>query len=167
MGPEHNKGQPQRRGPQHRVQAEEHQRPRQIQQQENAVDPETVSPPLAVEQNLACLCRKHHRLKTEGYWTVTQLGSGRLQWTNPHGSITVTEPNGPFTDPDDEHNHNDHDTSDGLTLRDLAYRNGGRTAEDDLAYLLDSHVPPGTRHPEPRIPAGPILVIDLDDPPPF
>jgi hypothetical protein len=122
---------------------------------------------LTVEQNLACLCRKHHRLKTEGYWTVTQLGSGLLQWTDPHGTITVTEPNGPFTDPYDEHNHNDHDTTDDLTLRDLAYSNSGRTVENDLAYLLDSHVPPGTRQPEPRIPAGPIRVVDLDQPPPF
>ncbi|MBP1161686.1 MULTISPECIES: HNH endonuclease signature motif containing protein [unclassified Rhodococcus (in: high G+C Gram-positive bacteria)] len=122
---------------------------------------------LTVEQNLACLCRKHHRLKTEGYWTVTQLGSGLLRWTDPYGSITVTEPNGPFTDPDDEHNHDHHDTADDFTLRDLAYSNSGRTVENDLAYLLDSHVPPGTRHPEPRNPAGPILVIDLDEPPPF
>ncbi|MFG1783944.1 DUF222 domain-containing protein [Rhodococcus oryzae] len=122
---------------------------------------------LTVEQNLACLCRKHHRLKTEGYWTVAQLGSGLLRWTDPHGSITVTQPNGPFTDPDDEHNHDHHDTADDLALRDLAYSNSGRTVENDLAYLLDSHVPPGTRHPRPRIPAGPILVIDLDEPPPF
>nr|WP_246044858.1 HNH endonuclease signature motif containing protein [Rhodococcus oryzae] len=122
---------------------------------------------LTVEENLACLCRKHHRLKTEGYWTVTQLGSGLLRWTDPHGTITVTEPNGPFSDPVDEHNDDDHDTTDARALRVLSDRNSGRTAEDDLAYLLDTLVPPGARHPKPRIPAGPILVIDLDEPPPF
>ena len=30
---------------------------------------------LTVESNLACLCRRHHRLKTEGSWTVRQVTS--------------------------------------------------------------------------------------------
>ncbi|MFD4265364.1 DUF222 domain-containing protein [Rhodococcus sp. NPDC058481] len=162
---------------------------------------------LTIEQNLACLCRKHHRLKTEGYWTVQQIGSGRLQWTDRHGTTTITEPTGPFTDPDDDHssghgpdehavdthninsgdtaradtgsaprmNEHEHDTADTDTdtdtdtdriLRDLADRNSGRTVEDDLAYLLDT-LSPDWRHPKPRKPARPILVIDLDEPPPF
>ncbi|MFD4264763.1 DUF222 domain-containing protein [Rhodococcus sp. NPDC058481] len=207
---------------------------------------------LTIEQNLACLCRKHHRLKTEGYWTVQQIGSGRLQWTDRHGTTTITEPTGPFTDPDDDHSsghdpderatatpnsssnnddsspdhdHNsghdpgervadtrhsnsndtrtnhtpglatdsddncgdtaradarsaqlmnerdfdtdtDTDTDTDRILRDIADRNSGCTVEDDLAYLLDA-VAPDWRHPKPRKPPRPILVIDLDEPPPF
>lgn len=35
--------------------------------------------------NLACLCRRHHRLKTHGHWRVRALGSGVIEWTSPHG----------------------------------------------------------------------------------
>ncbi|OUS91047.1 hypothetical protein CA951_33585 [Rhodococcus sp. NCIMB 12038] len=34
---------------------------------------------LTVESNLACLCRRHHRLKTYGCWTVRQIGAGQLE----------------------------------------------------------------------------------------
>ncbi|WP_137726605.1 HNH endonuclease signature motif containing protein, partial [Prescottella subtropica] len=50
---------------------------------------------LTVEDNLACLCRKHHRLKTIGYWTVTHTAGGRLDWTDPAGHTTTTHPDGP------------------------------------------------------------------------
>jgi hypothetical protein len=38
---------------------------------------------LTVESNLACLCRRHHRLKTDGSWTVRRTGGGNLEWTTP------------------------------------------------------------------------------------
>lgn len=52
------------------------------------------------ELNLACLCRRHHRLKTQGYWKVRQIGGGRLEWTDPNGEKVVTVPGGPFCDSD-------------------------------------------------------------------
>ena len=36
-------------------------------------------------ENLAHLCRRHHRLKGETAWSVTQLGGGALRWTSPGG----------------------------------------------------------------------------------
>ncbi len=35
--------------------------------------------------NLAPLCRRHHRLKTFGGWTYTMLEPGSCLWTSPHG----------------------------------------------------------------------------------
>ena len=35
--------------------------------------------------NLACLCRFHHRLKTFGGWTYIQTEPGRFVWTSPRG----------------------------------------------------------------------------------
>ncbi|MFC9555628.1 DUF222 domain-containing protein [Rhodococcus sp. NPDC056960] len=49
---------------------------------------------LTVESNLACLCRRHHRLKTDGTWTVRQTGAGQLEWTTPRGETIRTEPEG-------------------------------------------------------------------------
>ena len=42
--------------------------------------------------NLAHLCRKHHRLKSLTDWAVEQVGDGVLQWTSPTGKIYKTEP---------------------------------------------------------------------------
>ncbi|MGW6694807.1 DUF222 domain-containing protein [Rhodococcus sp. NPDC054953] len=56
-----------------------------------------------VEQNLACLCRRHHRLKTIGRWTVRQIGSGRLEWTSPARELVITEPAGEFSTDDTDH----------------------------------------------------------------
>jgi hypothetical protein len=39
--------------------------------------------------NLACLCRRHHRAKTLGLWRYTRTPDGDYQWHGPHG-ITVT-----------------------------------------------------------------------------
>lgn len=36
--------------------------------------------------NLACLCRQHHRLKTHTPWTYRVLGLGEYLWTAPTGS---------------------------------------------------------------------------------
>lgn len=40
--------------------------------------------------NLACLCRGHHTLKTIGAWNVTTDQHGTLTWTSTHG-ITATD----------------------------------------------------------------------------
>ena len=34
--------------------------------------------------NIAPLCRKHHRLKTHGGWTYTPIEAGTYLWTSPH-----------------------------------------------------------------------------------
>jgi hypothetical protein len=41
--------------------------------------------------NLAHLCRKHHRLKHNTPWTVTHTGGGILTWTSPAGRTYTTE----------------------------------------------------------------------------
>ncbi|WP_036329024.1 HNH endonuclease signature motif containing protein [Microbacterium sp. B19] len=40
--------------------------------------------------NLACLCTRHHTLKTETSWTARQGPDGSIEWTSPLGN-TVTE----------------------------------------------------------------------------
>jgi hypothetical protein len=35
--------------------------------------------------NLACLCRFHHRLKTHSAWRYEMAASGVFEWTSPHG----------------------------------------------------------------------------------
>jgi hypothetical protein len=35
--------------------------------------------------NLACLCRFHHRLKTHSPWTYAMVEPGIFEWTSPHG----------------------------------------------------------------------------------
>ena len=35
--------------------------------------------------NLAALCRRHHRLKTHSTWTYTMLDPGSYLWSSPHG----------------------------------------------------------------------------------
>ena len=36
-------------------------------------------------ENLAPLCRRHHRLKTHAPWTLTVLEPGSYLWRSPHG----------------------------------------------------------------------------------
>jgi hypothetical protein len=36
-------------------------------------------------ENLACLCRRHHRLKTFAGWTYHRTSAGRYAWTSRHG----------------------------------------------------------------------------------
>src|SRR4051794_5466683 len=40
--------------------------------------------------NIACLCRRHHRLKTFTAWTYHRTPTGRYQWTSPHGHTYLT-----------------------------------------------------------------------------
>jgi hypothetical protein len=35
--------------------------------------------------NLAALCRFHHRLKTHSAWRYVMVASGIFEWTSPHG----------------------------------------------------------------------------------
>ena len=49
--------------------------------------PEQTSP-----ANLACLCRRHHRLKTFTAWTYQRLPDSAYVWTDPHGHTYRTTP---------------------------------------------------------------------------
>lgn len=49
---------------------------------------------LTVLENLKCLCRQHHRLKTFGGWRDTQLADGTVVWTSPAGRTYRTSPAG-------------------------------------------------------------------------
>ncbi len=55
------------------------------------------------DANLAALCRRHHVLKHQTPWHVTQLGDGLLEWTSPSGRTYVDRPPPPntvtFTEP--------------------------------------------------------------------
>jgi len=35
--------------------------------------------------NLACLCRFHHRIKTHSAWHYATTAPGVFEWTSPHG----------------------------------------------------------------------------------
>jgi hypothetical protein len=45
-----------------------------------------------VYENLKCLCRQHHLLKTFGGWRDTQLDDGTVIWTSPTGRTYRTVP---------------------------------------------------------------------------
>ena len=43
--------------------------------------------------NLAALCRRHHRLKTHGHWSLTMTPDGVCTWLDPRsGQVHATEP---------------------------------------------------------------------------
>ena len=44
--------------------------------------------------NLAALCRHHHRLKTHSPWTYTVIEPGTYLWSSPHGHHYVVDPTG-------------------------------------------------------------------------
>ena len=46
--------------------------------------------------NLASLCRAHHRLKHESGWRVVQEAGGVMRWTSPAGHVLRTMPERPF-----------------------------------------------------------------------
>ncbi|MFC9514840.1 DUF222 domain-containing protein [Nocardiaceae bacterium NPDC056970] len=125
---------------------------------------------LTTESNLACLCRTHHPLKTLGYWSVRQIGEGRLEWLDPTGRATITHPRGPFADPEMQPDLtaglDDRLTTRLTDARTLARLNYS-TAELDLDYLLDSLIPARhLRRPAPRTHC-PVRSIDYDGIPPF
>lgn len=47
-----------------------------------------------VAENLKCLCRQHHRLKTFGGWRDEQLPDGTIIWRSPSGRTYRTSPAG-------------------------------------------------------------------------
>jgi hypothetical protein len=49
--------------------------------------------------NLCCLCRRHHRLKTKGNWSLKLDQAGVVTWTSPTGRVYVTTPD-PVAEPD-------------------------------------------------------------------
>ena len=67
-------------------------------------DQDHIDPYVAMDQggppgqtspaNLACLCRRHHRLKTFTSWRYERAGPGTYAWTNPHGLTYETRPTG-------------------------------------------------------------------------
>ncbi|MBV6758328.1 HNH endonuclease signature motif containing protein [Rhodococcus opacus] len=101
---------------------------------------------LTVESNLACLCRRHHRLKTDGSWTVRQTGAGQLEWTTPRGEIIRTEPEGAAIEL--THNHI-RGVQNSRTLRLLTERSH---AQQDAEYLNELH---GRRRTHRNAPAPP------------
>ncbi|RNM16276.1 HNH endonuclease [Nocardioides pocheonensis] len=44
--------------------------------------------------NLAALCRRHHRMKTHGGWTYTMLTPGEYLWHSPHGHTWLRDRTG-------------------------------------------------------------------------
>jgi hypothetical protein len=44
--------------------------------------------------NLAPLCRLHHRAKTHSHWTYTPLAPGQFRWRGPHGQTFLVDPTG-------------------------------------------------------------------------
>ncbi len=44
--------------------------------------------------NLAPLCRRHHRLKTHATWRYTVLNPGSYLWSSPHGYQFLRDPSG-------------------------------------------------------------------------
>jgi hypothetical protein len=45
-------------------------------------------------ENLACLCRLHHRMKTHGGWTYTMIEPGVFLWHSPHGHTYLRDHTG-------------------------------------------------------------------------
>ena len=57
------------------------------------VDPDDGGPPGQTSpDNLACLCRRHHRLKTFSGWAYERLLDGSYRWTSPRGQSFVSFP---------------------------------------------------------------------------
>jgi hypothetical protein len=57
------------------------------------VSPDDGGPPEQTSPaNLACLCRRHHRLKTFTAWTYTRTPDGDYRWTSPHRRTYLVTP---------------------------------------------------------------------------
>jgi hypothetical protein len=46
------------------------------------------------DDNLAPLCRHHHRLKTHGGWAYTQVDDTTVLWQSPHGLALLRDHTG-------------------------------------------------------------------------
>jgi hypothetical protein len=60
------------------------------------IDPydEDGPPGQTATDNLAALCRLHHRMKTHGGWTYTMLEPGVFLWASPHGHSYLRDQTG-------------------------------------------------------------------------
>ena len=59
------------------------------------VPPDEGGPPGQTNpQNLAPLCRRHHRAKTFTGWTYHRARDGTHEWTSPHGHTWTVGPDG-------------------------------------------------------------------------
>ena len=59
------------------------------------VPPDEGGPPGQTNpQNLAPLCRRHHRAKTFTGWTYQRARDGTYTWTSPHGQTLTVGPDG-------------------------------------------------------------------------
>jgi len=48
---------------------------------------------LTILTNMACLCKRHHRLKTHGHWSLTLSPDGVCTWVDRRtGQVHTTEP---------------------------------------------------------------------------
>jgi hypothetical protein len=57
--------------------------------------PEDPGPPGQTRpENLAPLCRRHHRCKTAGRWRYQRNPDGTYTWTSPHGRRYLVTPSG-------------------------------------------------------------------------
>ncbi|WP_165485701.1 HNH endonuclease signature motif containing protein [Protofrankia symbiont of Coriaria ruscifolia] len=94
-----------------------------------------------VEGNLIAACRRHHRAKHEGGWTVTRAADGVVTWTGPTGRAYRTVPE-PWEDldrpppatastPPANHIHRDRNHSTGLHM----VRSATRPASAKLSIL--------------------------------
>ena len=45
--------------------------------------------------NMAALCRRHHRMKHEAGWDVEHGEKATLTWRSPLGAVITTRPDGP------------------------------------------------------------------------
>lgn len=125
---------------------------------------------LTTEQNLASVCRKHHRLKTWGYWTVRQIGGGQLEWVAPTGSLVVTKPRGAFCDPDVQPDEVERFRLTESHVVERLFRCHGRGVEADLEFMLDSTVAGWRRRRPARVGVEPRAAIPshvVNEPPPF
>jgi len=59
------------------------------------VSPDDGGPPGQTRpDNLACLCRRHHRAKTLRRWRYQRIPDGHYLWQGPHGATYLTRPTG-------------------------------------------------------------------------
>jgi hypothetical protein len=59
------------------------------------VDPADGGPPGQTNtENLACLCRLHHRMKTHGGWNYSMIEPGVFLWRSPHGHTYLRDRSG-------------------------------------------------------------------------
>ena len=65
----------------------------------NPADP--ASGGQTASDNLAPLCRRHHRLKTHGRWRYRMTSLGVFEWTSPHGHRFRRDRTGTTPDPPD------------------------------------------------------------------